>query len=328
MAVNLSIFNSNKIGRFTIKLTLFLLVLYIVDFAGGSVIGYFFNKTKYGANWPKANWIINEPFDIVILGSSRAFRHYVPKIITERTGCSVFNAGENGQYLLYAYALEQLILEKYGPKIIVLDLLPSYIIKLEDSELEFDRLDALAPYLDNKAVKELIVRDSFYQNIKQISKLYRYNSRLLNIADNIRNGPGNFDNGYVSIGIPKFRETNKFLVDLMRNPQVDEYKLEVLNKFLLAAREKNIQVVFSFSPALEPLSVEVTDIIEKYKELASLYDIPIMLFTADVYPEYMDRDIFMDYIHMNAQGAEKFSRAFGAELPKLSCLNCFSGPMQ
>jgi hypothetical protein len=322
MAVNLSISSSNKIGRFSVKLFFFVVILSIVDLIGGTIFGHFFYQTKYGENWPKANWVIGEQFDIVILGSSRTFRHYVPGIITEETNLSVFNAGENGQYLLYAYALEQLILEKYKPKIIVLDLLPSYTVALDNPELEFNRLDVLAPYSGNKKVRELLIGDSFYQKIKLLCKLYRYNSRILNIADNIRNGPENFDNGYISIGQPKFRETNQFLVDKMANPSFDEYKKEILNQFILSASEKQIPIVFSFSPTLQPLSDIVMQKIKEYKAIAQLHNIHFVEFGPDEFPEYMNKEYFMDYIHMNAKGAEKFSKEFGHKLkPILNTIN-------
>jgi hypothetical protein len=39
-------------------------------------------------------------------------------------------------------------------------------------------------------------------NPQKAVKLYRFKSIVLNIADNIRNGPQDYDNGYVSIGVP------------------------------------------------------------------------------------------------------------------------------
>ncbi len=314
MAVNLSIFNSNKLLRFFAKLILFAGFLVLMDQIGGSVLQYFYKKTLYGDNWPKGNWVIQKKFDVIVFGSSRTFRHYIPKLIEQKVDYTVFNAGENGQYLLYSYALEQLVLRKYTPKVIVLDLLPSYIIKLGDERTEFDRLESLAPYLDEPEIRNLLVHGRFLNRLKYFSKIYRFNSRVLNIADNIRHGPGNYDNGYVSIGVPKFRPTNKFLVDLIKTPRVDSFKVDILKKFILSAKKKNVQVIMSFSPTLEPLSANCEKILTIYKQLFSSLDVPFIEILSADHPEFENKAFFMDYIHMNARGAEYFSKLFSQQL--------------
>ena len=314
MAVNLSIFNSNKYLRFFAQLILFSIFMILVDHVGGSVLKYFYSKTLYGDNWPKGNWVTQKKFDVIIFGSSRTFRHYIPSLIEKKIDCTVFNAGENGQYLLYSYALEQLVLHRYTPRAIVLDLLPSYIIKLDNEQEEFDRLESLAPYLDEPEIRSLLIRGKLLNRIKYFSRLYRFNSRILNIADNIRNGPGNFDNGYVSIGVPKFRPTNKFLIDLMQVPRVDSFKINILKKFISSAREKNVQVIMSFSPTLEPLSANSKKILTMYQHLFSSLDVPFIDILSADHPEFENKAFFMDYIHMNARGAEHFSELFSQQL--------------
>jgi len=317
MAVNLSIFNSNKPLRFTTKIIIFLLILIIVDFTLGSMINAFYRKTYYGENWPKENWLTKEQYEIIVFGSSRAYCHYIPELIGEKVGSTVFNAGANGQYMLYAYALEQLVLEKYVPKIIILDLLPSYIVRLENPGSEFDRLSSLLPHSNNPEVKKLLTRQNHFQFVKQLSKLYRFNSRVLNIADNYHNKPDRFDNGYASVGTPKFRETNKFILDTMEKNEIDTFKYEILKKFITSASDKKVHVIMSFSPTLEPLSPKCKDVIIIYEELFKELDVPFVKILTSDYPEFQDKQLFMDYIHMNARGAQRFSEIFAGKLAEM-----------
>lgn len=323
MAVNLSIFNS-KVIRFVARLSLFLVLMAIVDQTLGRVINHYYRKTFYGPNWPKENWLLSKPFDVVILGSSRAFRHYVPTILSQETGYTAFNGGENGQYLFYAYAVEQLLLEKHPPRVLVLDLLPNYIIRLQDPRQEMERLNTLAPYADNLHLREFLIDGHWYGGLPYLSLMYRFNSRLVNILANVRNTWwSELDNGYVFSGTPPFRPTNQFDVDLMPKERIvrDEFKIEVLKKFISSAQQKNVRVILSFSPTLERLTPTVLELLDEYDAIAREFGIPFVKITSNDHPDFMDQKLFMDYIHMNSVGADKFSLLFSDSLKPILTTN-------
>lgn len=319
MAVNLSIFNSKSMQRFLPKALLFVLLLAGLDRGLGAILQHFYSKTLYGENWPKQNWLLSSRFDVVILGSSRTFRHYVPSIIERELGRTVFNAGENGQYLLYAIALGNLILERYAPKVIILDMLPSFLVELPDTDLEWDRLEILLPYADDPTVSDMLNRKSRFESIKRLSKLYRFNSIVLNIADNIRNGPQDYDNGYVSIGVPRYRPKNPFILDTIDEQFIrpDSLKRALLVSFIKKAQQRGATVVMSFSPSLAPVSDRVARQLDAFDRLADELDIPFLAIRTEEFPEFADQTLFMDYIHMNAQGAEKFSAVFARQLAEI-----------
>lgn len=319
MAVSSSTSNFSKFARLARRGVLFVAILFLLDQGLGHLVSYFFSHTLYGESWPKENWLLSQQYDVVILGSSRAFRHYVPSIIAEKTGLSVFNAGANGQYLLYTYALEQLLLEKYRPKIILVDILPSFIVRAQNPKAEYERLLTLAPYSDNLQIRQLLSQNNPFESVKQWSWLYRYNSRLLSIVANYRNNPGDFDNGYVSVGQPRFRQVNKFDVDTMPDStiHIDEFKMELLSQLVLKAKENNIQVIAGFSPALEPLSPRCFELLAIYKRLFRDLKVPFIVVLSEDYPEFKDPAKYMDYIHMNAEGANRFTQIFADQLVKI-----------
>lgn len=298
-----------------IKMLLFFLLLTAMDWLVGTGIEQVHRHAPYGTNWTKENWLLNERFDVVIFGSSRAFRHYVPSVISAQVGESVFNAGQNGQYLFYSYALEQLLLEKYTPRTIVLDVLPSFVTKVKNPEEEFERLSSLAPYASNKKVKALLTRGNFFEQLKYTSKMFRYNSRLLSILDNLRDSGAKADNGYEVMGDFSFHDRNPFIVDVLDSVEIDSFKLDIVKKFITSARSKNINVIVSFSPVSQPLSEKTLSIISFYEQLFADMGVPFLNFART---EYQDKDIFLDLIHMDGVGAERFSREFGHTLAHMN----------
>ncbi len=317
MRASLSISNS-KSGVFLGKMLLFFALLVVVDWTVGSIIQQVHRRAPYGTNWTKENWLLNEKFDIVIFGSSRAFRHYVPSVISEQTGKSVFNAGQNGQYLLYSYALEQLVLEKYTPQTIVLDVLPSFVVKVKNPDEEFERLSSLSPYFDNTYVQQLLTRGNMYERIKYASQMYRYNSKLLSILDNLRGSRQVVDNGYEVMGDFSFHDRNPFIVDVLDTVEIDSFKLDIVKKFITSAQAKNIHVVIAFSPVSQPLSDKTLFTLNFYQQLFTEMDVPFLNFAT---PEYENKELFLDLIHMDGVGAEIFSRQFGQKLADLETQN-------
>ncbi len=314
MRASSSTFNS-KSSAFVLKLLLFFALLFGVDWAAGSLIGYVHRHAPYGTNWTKENWLLNEKFDVVIFGSSRAFRHYVPSVISQEVGESVFNAGQNGQYLLYSFALEQLLLDKYAPKIIVLDILPSFVVRVSNPDEEFERLSSLSPYFYNRQVRQLLTRGDMFEYLKYTSKMYRYNSKILSILDNFRAHPSQADNGYEVMGDFTFHDRNPFIVDVLDEVEIDSFKVNIVKKFIISAREKNVNVFVSFSPVSQPLSRKTLQIISFYNELFAEMNVPFLNFAT---PDYENKDFFLDLIHLDGIGAELFSRDFGQALARLS----------
>ena len=317
MRVSLSIFNSKKGSVFIFKAAVFFIVLILVDWGIGTAIGVLYRKAPHGANWTKENWLLDERFDVVIFGSSRAFRHYVPSVISGELGLSVFNAGQNGQYLLYSYALEQLMLERYAPKMIVLDILPSFIVKVDNPDEEFERLSTLSPYIANKEVRRLLTHDSFFEGLKYDSRMYRFNSKILSILDNFHSHPDNVDNGYEMIGDSRFHDRNPFILDTLEKVEIDSFKLNILHKFISSAREHGVMCVASFSPVSEPLSGRTHGILQFYSDIFADMNVPFLNFATSDYKNYMNKDLFIDIIHMDETGADIFSLDFAEKLLNL-----------
>ncbi|HNW60245.1 MAG TPA: SGNH/GDSL hydrolase family protein [bacterium] len=314
---------SSRIGRFLGKLALFIVLLIAADFTLGKVIDHFFRKTLYGENWSKENWLLSRPCEVVCFGSSRTFRHYIPAVMQDSLGMTVFNAGANGQYVFYAYALEQLMLERYTPKVIILDLLPNFVTQAESAEEELGRMSAMAPYADHPVVAELLTGGQFNEKIKLRSRLYRYNSRLLSLASNYFNTPGATDNGFVAIGKTRFRALHGFADDLDKNPApvYDPRRIAVLKAFIASARARGALVVLAFSPTVQPLSPKVEQILAWYDQFARETNTAFIKITSAAYPQFYDQSLYSDLIHMNEPGGRAYTPIFVSELKKVLARN-------
>jgi len=308
MKVNLSIFNSKSAGAFVARAMLFFLLFVMLDRSAGAILGLLYKKAPHGSNWTKVNWLLEERFDIVIFGSSRAFRHYVPHIIEEKTGLSAFNAGQNGQYMIYAYALEQLMLQRYTPKIIVLDVTPNFIVRLPHPSEEFARLSSLSPFISNKQVRRLITGDRIFESLKYSSRTYRYNSKVLSILDNIRIGPGNVDNGFELVGDVRFHPRNGFLSDTMKKMEIDSFKVGLLRDFVCSAQQRDVTVYAVFSPVAGTISARTKEVIRLYQNYFQSLHVPFSNFAQDGSKICSNKNLFMDFIHLDQTGAEVFSK--------------------
>ena len=91
---------------------------------------YFYFKETNGREYRAAYAIEKEKADVVVFGASRAYRHYVPDIIEDSLKMSCYNTGNYGHTILYSYATLKVILKRYTPKLIILD------VEAEDFKVE------------------------------------------------------------------------------------------------------------------------------------------------------------------------------------------------
>ena len=99
------------------------LVVFLVDFDGPVVQhGGFYFQQKSGPDYETIYAMEKSREDLMVFGSSRARNHYHPKAFEEALGMSFYNAGRNGNFILYSNAVAQSVLKRHQPKIVILDI--------------------------------------------------------------------------------------------------------------------------------------------------------------------------------------------------------------
>ena len=290
--------------RFILRLVIFAACLVAVDLLTGGVFPRLVDAAKGGDNW-RNNYICNETSeDILIFGSSRAIHHYNPAIISDSTGLSCYNCGQDGNGIILNYGRLQMIEQRYVPKLIIYDITPSFDILTGDDNHKY--LSWLRAYYDSPGIPEIFESVDKAEKYKMISNMYRYNSRFVQIvSDCVRPLQSSGLNGYRPLegemDMMKVRGNDSEDAEHI-SYQYDSLKLYYWDKlFRLASNTKLILVI---SPLWYGMSPEQYAPLQKACEEYGL----VLINFADN-PKYLQNpEYYKDGMHLNAKGADEFTR--------------------
>jgi hypothetical protein len=291
--------NTKSIATFLAKLTFFLLFVLVLD----QSVGFFLSKMYF--NVPrKLTYAINKSNEeILIYGSSRANRHYNPAVFEEKLGLSCFNNGMDGRNIYYHYALFSSTIERYTPKIVILDLIDADY-SITNSDWSTDRLNVLLPfYGHNEYIDEIIKLRSGWEGIKMLSSIYPYNSAIIEILKTfLTNKDANLGyHGYlpakevegVSYKIERVNFENKLIPDPL--------KISYLKKIITTCENRKIKLMVIISPWYSTQKI-CSEILEEI-----LSDGQQLLWDFSHHENFSDKSLFSDASHLNEYGSKLFS---------------------
>lgn len=284
------------------KILLFLVLVIMVDQFGGYAlerINLGTLKGDYGRN----NYIATQANqDILIFGSSRAIHHYDPTLIGKAFNMSCYNCGEDGMGIILMYARLQMILQRHTPKIIIYDVEPEYDI-LENDNTRY--LGFLRPYYDNPIVQEICCEIDPNEQFKNLSRLYRFNSRFIDIIPQYLSHNPSLAKEYTwnplfgNIKVRKLMPTK----DKQRN--LDSLKINYLNQLIDCCEEKRIKLIFVVSPTYGNQNVSS---LPTLKTITKAHDIQVLDFHCDT-SFSKHSEFFHDIAHLNYQGSVLLTNA-------------------
>lgn len=295
--------------RFLITILIFFAVILALDFAFGLVCGYLNSHAKGGDTGNIYKITCEQTAPVLVMGSSRAVHHYNPKILEDSLGKEVYNCGVDGMGIIFQYGRLLLLLERYTPEMIVYDVCPPFDIAADDptryiKDLKRWKSSSLLDSLFNDVDK--------WENIKLRSNFYRYNTGFLQmLMDNIRPMQAVSYNGFKpNGGIVNYEPADT-------NPPAavwDPLKYKYFTRFLDLCREKGIQVVVTYSPSYH---IESSDELAEMTRLCRERAVPVIDYYA--YRPISDNgQLFYDATHLNAEGADRFSRLAARRLVSLT----------
>ena len=304
---NWNIINKEKsIFNFVGKFLIFLATLFLFDFGVGKILRYFYFKQNSGVLYRTTYALDSTKADILIMGASTANHHYYPGAFEKRLNMSCYNAGRDGNYILYHYAVLKAVLKRYCPKMIILD------VTRKDFQIDqegYDRLSSLLPYYNqHPEIRSIVQLKSPYEKYKLISKIYPYNSMLFAI------GAGNTElnknreyttdeNGYVPLNSKWAKElaTESFYTKY----QLDSEKINIFNSFVRDCVNSKIKLLIFVSPAYVKTEYEDPSI-EIIKKIAKEFNISFYSFANNSF-FLNNRDLFYNPGHLNDEGAKIYS---------------------
>lgn len=287
----------------------FFVAVVAIDQTVGMVGDYMQHHSKPGPNKQFDDLCLNDVYDVLIMGSSRAHHHYVPQILEDSLELDVYNAGYDGNGVILSYGILQMILERYKPKCIIYDVEPAFDIDVYKPDNNRTRyLSLLKRYYRHKGVKIVLKDISWKTWIMSYSGIYRYNSVFLNSIREYLRGGTVFAKGYQPLTGEMQSETNKS--EIGSKPILDSVKVSYLHRFIQCSKENDIKLILALSPKY---GVENDRVQLFVHDLAEQYDIPIIDYYSDDY--FQDNmKLFKEPMHLNNSGAMRYSSIIAYQL--------------
>ena len=233
--------------------------------------------------------------DILVLGSSHAYRGYDPRIF-KKYGYSIQNLGTSSQALVQTEILLKAYLENIKPRLVILDIYPvllnstgleSSLDILANHKLDSDYVDIL---FKNRSIE--VLNASILMKYKELFEDYEYNQ--INYPDDIY-----VQGGFVEAVDQKFKETDS---NTGSKSSFDEEQLEAFNRILELVDQNKLKLVLVQAPVEK----------EKYE---SYYNKEVEDFLSDQGVTYLNfneildlpNSYFLDSSHLNQKGVEVFN---------------------
>lgn len=314
---------------FAIRLALFVALVVVLDRGVGVGLATLYHRLDAGSFGPKITRVVNEQADLVVFGSSRAENHYIPELLSAATGYTAWNAGFGGQTILFHNGLLELVLARYTPQVIVLDL---NVGDLTDpgKPTSWDKLSILAPYADNPAVHQLLLGRGKWERLKLWSAIYPYNGTLVSILKYTLSKRAGEDDARWRGFMPLTGSRMPELIDLAEKQGANappagaplgQLDFTWIERFLTRAQAAGARVVLVDSPRYHLHGYDYTDAEKEalvaYKAWLKQRNVAVLELTPRTRPELGDHRLFAETIHLNLDGAQLFSRALGEGLVRL-----------
>lgn len=310
MGTHLSTSNS-ELKQLIVKMLMGLILFMVVSFLVYYPINHMYFNSFGGNSGAQINQTLRMKSDVFIFGASRASHHYDPEIISNVTGLSVFNAGDDGKNAVYQLGLLNLLLDNHVPEII--------IYEVGDIGHGFDggTVDLFPYYYGNYKIKDILNDRDFWAPIKFLVPLYAYNRKVLSIMKGYFLKTPPFKNGFR----PIYGEMHKMVEKMLREEskkQVSEISASSYNDFAVRSFEQfvqtcsnnGIELFFVYSPTYIPKAIPGGPTIEK---LSREFHIPLYNYgISDTFN--WNTKYFKDAGHMNAYGADVFSRDLACKI--------------
>ncbi len=292
--------------------------LFIVDRIGANAMWWVNQHTKENAGLKIRTMINDVNADVLLMGTSRCNRHYVPSIISDSIGMSVYNGGIDASDNIYAhYTLLNLILQRYKPKVICLEVSTNDFTNPQDP---FSTVSFFAPYFGNNEQSDSIFHLAGLYWQYKLFHLFRFNAKATsNIAGLYVTPQDVGKDGYVPSPQPTHLiEGKPALAEVIGN--VDNQKILFIQRFIDICKKNQIKLIFMISPAYTTINKRHYN---KLKEVAEKNGTPLLDYhTMGVFLDHPD--YFEDSVHLWGKGATEYSKIFASQLKTLLNIKAIS----
>lgn len=302
MVVSLYISNSDdmSIRSFIFKGIIFICLIFSADRLVGCGLKWLYANQKDEEYYYASEAMERQTCDIVVLGASRARNHYNPEIISDSFGMSCFNAGRSGHFLMYQSAQLHVMLSRYTPKWIILDVVPYDFTGGQN----YDRLSVLLPYKAHKETHRFLKMRSKYETWKCLSEIYPYNSMFLKLLPNLKNRRVFNSNGFEPL---QGHYRGEMIIFDNDSEKTDVDKIDEFKRMIKLCRERGIRLTVVTSPFYAYYK-KPTSTILLVEQICNKEGVEYINFLND--KDFKNKELFHSSDHLNAKGADIFTRKF------------------
>ncbi len=255
--------------------------------------------------------------DIIVMGNSRAFVQIDPIVLDSALSTTSYNLAIDGSSINRQIEKYN-VFRKYNrkPRVILQNIDHITLLHVVGYERE-----QLFPYFWDKNIRSEFFSTEPFSIWEKYMPFYRYYHNLgrNQIIGLITYRTRRQTKGYLG-KIKTWDGSNFRKVDSI-NYRANDRSLAMFDDYLAKAKAEGIEVVFVHTPIYIGLTkklVNSKEMLDKYKEFADKYNIPILDYR-DLYLCF-DTTYFYNAMHLNKIGAEIFSDTLACDIKRLGIL--------
>lgn len=291
--------------KFLIKLSFFALCFIVIDLLFGQGMRWY-EQIHIPTIATKDELVADSiETDLLVMGSSRAVHHYDTNLLQDSLGISCFNCAWGGRGIVNSYAQYAMLSKRYKPKYIILDI-AQWFDYLEGGDDATKYLGALKPFFDREEINDVFWHAQPQEWVKMHSYLYQYNSRFPESRDPLKT-PAGFN------PIDRTMDYEPVINDVVYTPTYDKMKVYFLERLVDECKEDGVKLVMFVSPRYNHNQLFEFDYVI---DLAKRKDIPFVMHYQDE-NIFQNKEYFCDQDHLNARGAEAYTKTIVPECREL-----------
>ena len=304
--------------KFLVKLLIFIAPIFLLSYLFDIYISKNLKKSNRFAEMEYPTWNaiyegkVNS--DLLIFGSSRAWIHINPTMISDSLGISSYNLGIDGHnFWLQNLRYRELLKHNKRPKFIIFSL--DYFTLKKNEDLY--NSEQFLPYmLWNKEVKEATISYNGFSSKDFEIPLIRYYGNYDAIGTAFRCSLGHLINPVTRVKGYKGRNEswNSDFAKAKASKKSLEIKLDkstifLFENFLKECKTNNIKMIFVYTPEYiegQKFVSNRAQIMGIYKKFSNEYQIPFYDFSNDSISYH--KKYFYNASHLNNSGSQLFTK--------------------
>jgi hypothetical protein len=297
----------------------FVILLVAFDLAVGAGLGQLYQRTTTGEGGGLLNYALSKDPDVLVLGSSRAKHHIDPAVLSKKLSMTTFNAGINGQELLYAVMLVDLWKHRHAPPRAIVLQIDANTFEWSDDELA--KTSVFSYYADeNDRVREILYSRSDFERLKYLSRSYRFNGKVFPILKNLLAHPDHEFDGYVALdGTIDLTAQEPIVSDGSKSDseRFSERSVAYFRELVEYCRQGHTQLFLINSPRFREYREDHDAWLDSLSRfLVAFPDVQFINIDEFTHPSlFADRmDMFKDTAHLNARGSQEYSKLLATAL--------------